>query len=718
MIQKSFDRTIVGLVPEKETALLAVSGGIDSICLASLFLNSSSGRRFAVAHCNFHLRGEDSDSDEALVAAWCGRNGVRYHKADFDTEQYASSHSVSIEMAARELRYDWFASLCKDNGYYGVAVAHNANDNAETLILNLLRGTGLRGITGMQVETVVPVTRNELSGVRLLRPMLSFSREQIEEYVAANSLEYHDDRTNAETVYKRNRIRHLVFPVFESLNPSFLTTFAREMNAFSEVQEIADDYFISVRDGVCEPAGKDDLLRVNAVRLCHLKHYKYVLYRLLEAYGFRDRLLEPVARLLESGKTFSGKVFEAPGYELITAGECLIVRKAARVVPENPVISELADVHGDRANLQGDLLGGVTVGTPVGVQVGKRGSVTVGKWGGTQNGAQVVKQGGAQNGAQVDKQEVTPGGAQVDKQGGTPGGPQVDKQGGALDGAQVDKQGGAPGAAQVDEQGGTQGGVQVGKQGGAPGGAQVDEQGGESSPVALENHVLGECFGLAGRDSASITSSFVGSGLSCSGLAGRGSARRSRGMLMTGGTVINENEACSVVRTTGEYVFDDFRVNVSVSEAGADPVADAKSLAREGIAAFSSEALTLPFLLRGWQNGDWMRPVGLNGKKKLSDIFTGLRLSIEEKSRALVIVLPASASEGAGRGGSSSDVSDSEASRRGTDNIGTDAVRGVRVAGVCGYVSGRFFFRVDESVMVTPATASILTLYLRASENV
>ena len=646
MIQKSFDRTIVGLVPEKETALLAVSGGIDSICLASLFLNSPSGRRFAVAHCNFHLRGEDSDSDEALVAAWCGRNGVRYHKADFDTEQYASSHNVSIEMAARELRYDWFASLCRENGYYGVAVAHNANDNAETLILNLLRGTGLRGITGMQEETVVPVTKDELSGVRLLRPMLSFSREQIEEYVAANSLEYHDDRTNAETVYKRNRIRHLVFPVFESLNPSFLTTFAREMNAFSEVQEIADDYFLSVREGVCEPAGKDELLRVNAVRLCHLKHYKYVLYRLLEAYGFRDRLLEPVVRLLESGKTFSGKVFEAPGYELITAGECLIVRKAGRVVPESPVVSELADVHGDRADLQGNLRGGVTVGTPVGVQVGKRGSVMVGK------------------------------------QGGTPGGAQVDKQGGA------------------------------------PGGAQVDEQGGESSPVASENHGLGECFGLAGLDSASITSSFVGAGLSYSGLAGRGLARRSRGMLMTGGAVINENVACSVVRTTGEYVFDDFRVNVSVSEAGVDPVADAKSLAREGIAAFSSGALTLPFLLRGWQNGDWMRPVGLYGKKKLSDIFTGLRLSIEEKSRALVIVLPGSASEGAESGCSSSDVSDSEASKRGADKIGTDAVRGVRVAGVCGYVSGRFFFRVDESVMVTPATASILKLYLRALENV
>ena len=112
-----------------------------------------------------------------------------------------------------------------------------------------------------------------------------------------------------------------------------------------------------------------------------------------------------------------------------------------------------------------------------------------------------------------------------------------------------------------------------------------------------------------------------------------------------------------------------------------------------------------------------MRPVGLNGKKKLSDIFTGLKMSIEEKSRALVIVLPGLTGEGAGRGDSSSDVSDSGASKKGANSIGTDAVRGVRVAGVCGYVSGRFFFRVDESVMVTPATASILKLCLSAPEN-
>lgn len=129
--------------------LLAVSGGIDSMCMADLVLHSGLSPDFAVAHCNFHLRGEESDSDEVLVRDWCSENGVRIHVADFDTAAFASGKGMSIEMAARELRYGWFRSLCLDHGYAGVFVAHNANDNAETLILNLLRGTGLRGLSGM-----------------------------------------------------------------------------------------------------------------------------------------------------------------------------------------------------------------------------------------------------------------------------------------------------------------------------------------------------------------------------------------------------------------------------------------------------------------------------------------------------------------------------------------------------------------------------------------
>ena len=134
--------------------LLAVSGGMDSMCMADLFLNELGADSFAVAHCNFHLRGAESDGDEALVKAWADSNGVRMHRVDFDTREYASAHGVSIEMAARDLRYGWFARLCDEFGYDVVAVAHNANDNAETLMLNLLRGTGLNGLHGMAEVSV------------------------------------------------------------------------------------------------------------------------------------------------------------------------------------------------------------------------------------------------------------------------------------------------------------------------------------------------------------------------------------------------------------------------------------------------------------------------------------------------------------------------------------------------------------------------------------
>ena len=135
--------------------LLAVSGGMDSMCMADLFLNEVGADSFAVAHCNFHLRCEESDGDEALVRDWADSKGVRVHRVDFDTVSYAEEHGVSIEMAARDLRYGWFEQLCDEFGYDVVVVAHNANDNAETLMLNLLRGTGLNGLHGMAEMTIL-----------------------------------------------------------------------------------------------------------------------------------------------------------------------------------------------------------------------------------------------------------------------------------------------------------------------------------------------------------------------------------------------------------------------------------------------------------------------------------------------------------------------------------------------------------------------------------
>ena len=143
--------------------LLAVSGGIDSMCLADLWLRCFGAGSFAIAHCNFHLRGEESDGDEALVTKWAEENGVRMHRVDFDTSGYAADNGVSIEMAARELRYRWFGELCQEHGYEAVVVAHHADDNAETLVLNMVRGAGLKGLTGMKPISPLPYAASNAS---------------------------------------------------------------------------------------------------------------------------------------------------------------------------------------------------------------------------------------------------------------------------------------------------------------------------------------------------------------------------------------------------------------------------------------------------------------------------------------------------------------------------------------------------------------------------
>jgi len=210
--------------------LVAVSGGIDSMCLAEKV--RLEGGPFAIAHCNFGLRGTQSDGDEAFVREWAGRYGIPLHVKRFDTQAFASEQGISVEMAARRLRYHWFGELCREHGYSGVAVAHNANDNAETLILNLLRGTGLRGITGMKASGFVPDP--DFADIPLLRPLLGMTREEIEAFAAEHGLQWREDATNAQNDYKRNKIRNLVFPVFREINPSFVQTLNRDMERFAE----------------------------------------------------------------------------------------------------------------------------------------------------------------------------------------------------------------------------------------------------------------------------------------------------------------------------------------------------------------------------------------------------------------------------------------------------------------------------------------------------
>ena len=295
--------------------LLAVSGGIDSMCMLSMAPELFRESTFSVAHCNFSLRAEESDADEALVRSWCEEHGITCHVKVFDTASYASENGISIEMAARDLRYAWFAELCRENGYDAVAVAHNANDNAETMVLNLLRSTGGRGLRGMKEEGHVPGAPD----VRLLRPLLKTSREEIEVHVRKNGIPFRLDRTNLETIYKRNRIRNEVFPIFAEINPSFLPAMERAMAHIAQENDIAEEYFNSVREGVMD--GSDILTGP----LMECRHWEYVLFRILEPYGYSEETLEALTDLLKSGRTFSGKTFQAPGYRLITSSGRLVI---------------------------------------------------------------------------------------------------------------------------------------------------------------------------------------------------------------------------------------------------------------------------------------------------------------------------------------------------------------------------------------------------------
>ena len=327
-MQERFDRILDGLLPEGEAVLLAVSGGVDSMCMADLFVGSSLRPCFSVAHCNFHLRGEESDGDEELVRKWCEGRGVMFIKKDFDTLGYAASKGVSVEMAARELRYGWFAEVCREKGFAALAVAHNANDNAETMILNMLRGTGVKGMTGMRRTSILPS-----SDAALIRPLLGFSRKDIHEYAVSRGLKWREDRTNADSTYKRNLIRNEVFPLFERLNPSFLSTLNEDMERFSQVQSAADEYVVAVSAEVAR-YGEDGLPVIDHKALVTKADWEYVLYRLLEPFGFTSSVVSDLAASLRRGETVSGRTFVANEYVAVTSAREIRVTSAVRLVGE------------------------------------------------------------------------------------------------------------------------------------------------------------------------------------------------------------------------------------------------------------------------------------------------------------------------------------------------------------------------------------------------
>ena len=273
--------------------LLAVSGGIDSMYLAERAGDFFPGCSFAVAHCNFRLRGTESDADEAFVRDWCNRHALPLFVRGFDTQDFAAGQGISLEMAARELRYRWFAQLCAEEGFDAVAVAHQADDDAETMMLNLLRGCGSHGLRGMAAAAPIPYGDGN---AQLLRPMLGIPRQEIREWMIKNGKGWREDRTNDQLDFKRNKLRHKVFPVFSTLNPDFLETLRKDRSRLAQVDDIAEDYFRTHKPDILKAEGQIDVRE-----LLDRKHWKYLLYRLTEGKGLDGGHLEQLTKLLEGG---------------------------------------------------------------------------------------------------------------------------------------------------------------------------------------------------------------------------------------------------------------------------------------------------------------------------------------------------------------------------------------------------------------------------------
>lgn len=273
--------------------LLAVSGGIDSMYLAERAGELFPGCSFAVAHCNFRLRGAESDRDEAFVRDWCDSHGLPLSVRSFDTAGFAAERGVSLEMAARELRYRWFAQLCAEEGFDAVAVAHNADDDAETMILNLLRGTGPHGMRGMSASGPIPYGDGK---GRLLRPMLGLERKEIEAWMRTHGCAWREDGSNTDTRIKRNLLRHKVFPLFEEINPAYRTALRRDREHFAQADDIAEDLFVQTKAEIQDEAGRIDL-----AKLLDRRHWRYLLFRLTEDSGLDAGHLEQLITILEAG---------------------------------------------------------------------------------------------------------------------------------------------------------------------------------------------------------------------------------------------------------------------------------------------------------------------------------------------------------------------------------------------------------------------------------
>ncbi len=297
--------------------LIAVSGGIDSVVLAHLI--HKLGLNFGICHCNFQLRGKESDKDEYFVKSLASDFGVSVFTTNFETELFATKHKLSIQIAARRLRYDWFYHLLEKHHFDYVLTAHNTNDNLETFLINLSRGTGLNGLTG-----IPPL--NDKS----VRPLLNFSRDTITMFAIKDQIIWREDRSNASIKYVRNKIRHKILPALKEINPHILETFKSTIENLNESQGLATDYVVNLSEKIMSQEGEMTAFHIN--KLKKLSNTKAYLYQTLHPYGFTE--WNDVVHLMEAQP---GKQLFSKEYRLLKDRNYLILTKINPDLDKQPI---------------------------------------------------------------------------------------------------------------------------------------------------------------------------------------------------------------------------------------------------------------------------------------------------------------------------------------------------------------------------------------------
>ncbi|WP_395044330.1 tRNA lysidine(34) synthetase TilS [Flavobacterium sp.] len=268
--QKHLDKNFSFLKEKK--LFLAVSGGIDSIILVELLHKLN--YKISVLHCNFSLRGSESDGDEEFVKSYCNTKKIPVFIQKFDAKQFALDYKLSIQVAARKLRYDWFYEQLNEQNFDFILTAHHLDDNLETFLINLTRGTGLEGLTGIP-------SQND----KIIRPLLPFSREEIENYAKENNIQWREDSSNASDKYLRNKIRHTIVPVLKEINTSFLDSFQKTQKHLIDAQSIVTDgEYIIFKEVVTEK--EDGTVHFDLKKLLQLPNYSAYLYQWLKEFEF------------------------------------------------------------------------------------------------------------------------------------------------------------------------------------------------------------------------------------------------------------------------------------------------------------------------------------------------------------------------------------------------------------------------------------------------